>query len=190
LADKAGSLATVEEQLQQERSVRQQVETQLQQERSVLEEALATLGRECLAREEAQGQLQRERAAQEAAQATLKLLDQEITRLSGVLVQEGVFYEELWQASEEKDAIILKLQQATDNACSSLELEKKQVEVESPFLSFACWLGSFGIHSQLYLCLCSQAFGRLSKLSDPGAGHPDSLQLFPAGAGGAAGRRP
>jgi hypothetical protein len=39
-----------------------------------------------LAREEAQSQLQRERAALEEAQATLKLRDQEITRLSGELV--------------------------------------------------------------------------------------------------------
>jgi hypothetical protein len=29
--------------------------------------------------------------------------------LSGELVQEGVSYEELWQAGEEKDAVILEL---------------------------------------------------------------------------------
>jgi hypothetical protein len=56
-----------------------------------------------MAREEAQGQLQRERAALEEAQATLKLRDLEITQLSGKLVQEGVSYEEQWQAGEEKD---------------------------------------------------------------------------------------
>jgi hypothetical protein len=63
-----------------------------------------------VAREEAQGQLQRERAALEEAQATLKLRDLEITRLSGELVQEGVSYEELRQADEEKDASIRELQ--------------------------------------------------------------------------------
>jgi hypothetical protein len=60
--------------------------------------------------EEAQGQLQRKRAALEEAQATLKLRGLEITRLSGELVQEGVSYEELRQARDEKDAIILELQ--------------------------------------------------------------------------------
>jgi hypothetical protein len=63
-----------------------------------------------VAREEAQGQLQRERAALEEVQATLKLRDLEITRLSGELVQEGVSYEELRQADEEKDASIRELQ--------------------------------------------------------------------------------
>jgi hypothetical protein len=63
-----------------------------------------------VAREEAQSQLQRERAALEEAQATLKLRDLEITQLSGELVQEGVSYEELRQADEEKDASIRELQ--------------------------------------------------------------------------------
>jgi hypothetical protein len=74
-----------------------------------------------MAREEAQGQLQWERATLEEAQATLKLREQEITRLSGKLVQEGVSYEELRQAGEEKDIVILKLQQAAATACTSLE---------------------------------------------------------------------
>jgi hypothetical protein len=45
----------------------------------------------------------------EEAQATLKLWDLEITRLSGKLVQEGVSYEELRRAGEEKDVVILEL---------------------------------------------------------------------------------
>jgi hypothetical protein len=57
-----------------------------------------------------QGHLQRERAALEKAQATDKLWDEVVTRLSGELVQEGVSYEDLRQASEEKDAVILELQ--------------------------------------------------------------------------------
>jgi hypothetical protein len=72
----------------------------------------------------------------EEVQATLKLRDLEITRLSGELVQEGVSYEELWQASEENDVVILELQQAATTACASLESEKKQIEGELPFLSF------------------------------------------------------
>jgi hypothetical protein len=85
------------------------VKVQHQQERTALVEARAALERERLAQEEAQGHLQRERAALEGAQATLKLRDAEITHLSEELVQEGVFYEELRQAGEEKDATILEL---------------------------------------------------------------------------------
>jgi hypothetical protein len=47
-----------------------------------------------------------------------------------------VSYEELWQASEENDVVILELQQAATTACASLESEKKQIEGELPFLSF------------------------------------------------------
>jgi chromosome segregation ATPase len=57
LADKAASLASTEEQLQQERDAHQQAEAHLQQERTTLGEAQAALKRECLAREEAQGLL-------------------------------------------------------------------------------------------------------------------------------------
>jgi multidrug resistance efflux pump len=95
----------VEEQLQQERSVCQQAEAQIQQERFALEVARATLECERSAREKAQGQLQRARAALEEVQATLNLRDLEITRLSGELVQEGVSYEELRQAGEEKVSV-------------------------------------------------------------------------------------
>jgi hypothetical protein len=73
-----------------------------------------------------------------------------------------VSYEELQQASKEKDAAILELQQAATIARASLESGKKQVESELPFLSFACWLNSFGIRSRLGLCLGFQACGRLS----------------------------
>jgi SOS response regulatory protein OraA/RecX len=62
----------------------------------------------------------------------------EITRLTGELVQEGVSYEDLRQASEEKDAVILELQQAAATARTTLESEKKQVEGELLFLLFTC----------------------------------------------------
>jgi chromosome segregation ATPase len=110
LVDKVVSLAAVGEQLRQEQSARQQAETRLQQEQSALKEAQAALEHERSAREEAKGQLQREHTALEEARATLKLWDAEITRLTGELVQERVPYEDLRQASEEKDAIILELQ--------------------------------------------------------------------------------
>jgi hypothetical protein len=71
-------------------------------------------------------------------QATIKLRDVEIMLLSGELVQEGVSYKDLRQASKEKDADILELQQAAATARASLESEKKQVEGESLFLSLVC----------------------------------------------------
>jgi hypothetical protein len=55
-----------------------------------------------------------------------------------------VSYEDLQQASEEKDNVILELQQAATTARASLESEKKRVEGESLFLSFTCWPSSFG----------------------------------------------
>jgi hypothetical protein len=71
------------------------------------------------------------------AQTTLKLRDAEIMRLNRELVQEGVSYKELRQAGEEKDATILELRRTVETARASLEMERKQVEGESPF---ACLL--------------------------------------------------
>jgi hypothetical protein len=42
----------------------------------------------------------------------------------------------LRQAGEEKDATILELQQTAETACATLEMEKKQVEGESPLSAF------------------------------------------------------
>jgi chromosome segregation ATPase len=130
LADKVASLAAVGEQLHQEKSARQQAENQLQQEWSALKEVQAALERERLAREEVQGHLQWERAALEKAHATIKLQDEEVTWLFSELVQGGVSYEDLRQASEEKDTVILELQQAAATVHATLESEKKQVEGE------------------------------------------------------------
>jgi hypothetical protein len=78
-----------------------------------------------MARDEAQGQLQRERAALEKAQATLKLRDEEVTRLNRELAQLSVSYEDQCQAGEEKDAMILDLQQVAEAAHAALETGKK-----------------------------------------------------------------
>jgi chromosome segregation ATPase len=121
LADNVASLAVMEEKLQQERK--------LGSSRSglplSLEEARATLECERMARDEAQGQLQRERAALEKAQATLKLRDEEVTRLNRELAQLSVSYEDQCQAGEEKDAMILDLQQVAEAAHAALETGKK-----------------------------------------------------------------
>jgi hypothetical protein len=47
-----------------------------------------------MAREEVQGQLQQECATLEKAQATIKLRDEEVTRLNGELAQLSVSYED------------------------------------------------------------------------------------------------
>jgi hypothetical protein len=66
----------------------------------------------------------------EEARATLKLQDEEISRLDRELNQLSVSHEELRQAGEEKDAAILDVQQAAETARTTLEVEKKYVEVE------------------------------------------------------------
>jgi chromosome segregation ATPase len=95
LADKAATLAAVEEQLRQGQAARQQAEAQLQQERATLAEARAALERERLAREEALGRIQQERTALEGSQATLKQREDEALKLNGELVQLSVSHEDL-----------------------------------------------------------------------------------------------
>jgi DNA repair exonuclease SbcCD ATPase subunit len=99
-------------------------------------EARAGLERERMAREEAQGQLQRERATLEEARATLKLRDEEVSRLNGELNQLSVSHEDLRQVSEEKNAVILDLQKAAKTARMAFDTEKEQVEGESPLSAF------------------------------------------------------
>jgi chromosome segregation ATPase len=136
LADKDASLSLAEEQLQRERDARQQADAQLQQERAALAEARAALEHERLAWEEAQGLLQQERAALEGAQATLKQRDEEVSRLNGELTQLSVSLVDQRQVVEEQEATILGLQQVAETARVALEMEKKQVEGESPLFTF------------------------------------------------------
>jgi hypothetical protein len=89
-----------------------------------------------MALEEAQGQLQRERAALEEERATLKLRDEEISRIDGKLNQLSISHEDQRRAGEEKDAMILDLKQVAKAARMALETEKKQVEGESSFSAF------------------------------------------------------
>jgi hypothetical protein len=79
------------------------------------------------------------------------------------LVQEGVSYEELRQASEEKDAAILELHQAVETARAALKTEKKQVEGMSPLSLFRLLAEFTQICSRLNSCFCFQACGRLSR---------------------------
>jgi hypothetical protein len=81
-----------------------------------------------------------------------KLQDEEVSQLNGELAQLSVSYEDQRQVGEEKDASILELQQAAEDARAALETEKKQVQGELPFLPLTCWLDSFGIRSRSDLC--------------------------------------
>jgi hypothetical protein len=72
-----------------------------------------------------------------------------------------VSYEELRNASEEKDATILELQQAAEITRADLEMEKKQVEGKSSSRSFVCRLDSPRSALDLFI-FCFQACGPLS----------------------------
>jgi hypothetical protein len=115
----------MEEQLQQERDARQRAEAQLQQERTALAKARAALERERLGREEAQGLLQQECATLEGAHATLKKQDEEVSQLNRELNQLSVSHEDLRQAVEEQEAMVLGLQQVAEAARKTLEVEKR-----------------------------------------------------------------
>jgi hypothetical protein len=160
LADKTAALTTAEEQLRQERAARHEAEGQLQQERAALIEARAALEQEHMAREEALGQLQRERAALEEARATLKQQQQqqEVSRLNGELVQISISHEDLRQSLEEQEASFLKLQRQAEEACQSLEGEKKQVEGEFAFARLSL-VDSFFWDSLPTCFLCSWLSG-------------------------------
>jgi hypothetical protein len=72
----------------------------------------------------------------EEARATLKFWDGEISWLDWELNQLSISHEDLRQAVEEQEAMILGLYQAAETARAALETEKKQVEGESPLFAF------------------------------------------------------
>jgi hypothetical protein len=98
-----------------------------------------------------------------------------------------VSYEELRQAGEEKDAMILELWQTTETARAALETEKKQVEGKLLFPLFACWLNLLGFAPNLIHIFTFRPTNDSRDVDDPSRGNPDGLQLLSAGAGGPAG---
>jgi hypothetical protein len=90
-----------------------------------------------MAREEALGQLQQEHATLEGAQATLKQQKDEVSWINGELVQISISHEDLRQSLEEQEATVLNLHHQPEEACQSLEGEKKQVEGEFAFARFS-----------------------------------------------------
>jgi hypothetical protein len=101
-----------------------------------------------------------------------------------------VSYEELHEASEEKDTAILELQQATATARATLESEKKQVEGELFFPLFTCWLNSSGSAPNLIHVFSFRPADGSWDVGDPSPGDLDGLQLLSAGTGGPAGCDP
>jgi hypothetical protein len=66
-------------------------------------------------------------------QATLKQREDEVSRLNGELVQISISHEDRHQSLKEQEAMVLGLQRQAEEACQSLEGEKKQVEGEFTF---------------------------------------------------------
>jgi hypothetical protein len=60
-----------------------------------------------------------------------------VSRLNWELVQISISHEDLRQSLEEQEATVLKLQRQAEEACQSLEGEKKQVEGEFAFTRFS-----------------------------------------------------
>jgi hypothetical protein len=88
--------------------------------------------------------------------------------------------------------MVLRLQQAAEDARKALDSEKKQVEGESLLSSF-CLLVWFTWDPLPILVFSFAVFRhaeRSGELDDPGRVPPDGLQLLAIGVGGAAGHRP
>jgi chromosome segregation ATPase len=121
---KVAALATVEDQLRQERAARQGAEGQLQQERTALTDARSAL--------------EQERSAREAAQKSLNERDAEVSSLDGELIALSIANADQELALKEQGATVVSVQQAVEAERRALEVERKQVEGESPFCLLFC----------------------------------------------------
>jgi chromosome segregation ATPase len=124
LAVKVAAVATAEEQLRQERTARQEAEGQLQQERTALADARSVL--------------EQERTALEKAQKSLEEWDAEVSRLDRELIVLRISNADQQRSLEEQGATVVNLQQAVEAERRVLEVEKKQVEGESPLRFLFC----------------------------------------------------
>jgi chromosome segregation ATPase len=124
LAAKVVAVATAEEQLRQERAARQEAEGQLQQERATLADARSAL--------------EWEHAALEEARTSLKEREADISKLDGELIALSISNADQQRSLEEQSATVVGLQQAVKAERWALEVEKKQVEGESPLCFLFC----------------------------------------------------
>jgi chromosome segregation ATPase len=124
LAAKVAAVATAEEQLRQECAARQEAEGQLQQERAALADARSVL--------------KRERTTLERTKKSLEERDAEVSRLDGELIALSISNEDRQRSLEEQGTTVVSLQQAIEAERRALEVEKKQVEGESPLRFLFC----------------------------------------------------
>jgi hypothetical protein len=121
---KVAALVTAEEQLRQERAARQEAEGQLQQERTALADARSAL--------------EQERTARETTQKSLEERDADVSRLDGELIALSIANADQELSLKEQGATVVSLQQAVEAERRTLEVEKKQVEGESPSCFLFC----------------------------------------------------
>jgi hypothetical protein len=111
-----------------------------------------------------------------SARATLKLWDEDILRLNRELNQLSISHEDLHQADEEKDAMIIDLQKEAETARTAFKTEEKQVEVSHLSLPFACWLDLLGSAPNFcFSFLVLRPVDRPWEFDDPGAGPPNGI---------------
>jgi DNA repair exonuclease SbcCD ATPase subunit len=124
LADKVAAVAAAEEQLRQERAACQEAEGQLQQERAALADARSAL--------------EQEHAALEEARTSLKEREADVSKLDGELIALSISNTDQQRSLEEQSATVASLLQAVEAERRALEVEKKQVEGESPLCFLFC----------------------------------------------------
>jgi chromosome segregation ATPase len=118
---KAAALAVAEDQLLQERAARQGAEGQLQQEQAALADARSAR--------------KQERVAREAAQKSLERRNTEFSKLEGELVVLSITSASQELALREQGETLKGLEQAVEAERRALEVERKQVEGKSLFVS-------------------------------------------------------
>jgi chromosome segregation ATPase len=124
LADKVAVVAAAEEQLRQERAARQEAEGQLQQERASLADAWSAL--------------EREHAALEEVRTLLKEREANVSKLDEELIALSISNADQQRSLKEQSATVVSLQQVVEAERRALEVEKKQVEGESPLRFSFC----------------------------------------------------
>jgi hypothetical protein len=169
LDTKAAALAVAEDQLLQERTARQGAEGQLQQEWAALADALSAL--------------EQERVARETAQKSLEGRNAGFSKLEGELVVLSITSASQELALQEQSETLNGLEQAVEAGRRALEVEKKQVEGKSLFVS--CF-AEFPLESSppfliLFLLGNFRLVHHAGACGRAGRGAADLLQLLRAG---------
>jgi hypothetical protein len=175
---KAAALAIAEDQLLQVRTARQGAEEQLQQEWAALADARSAL--------------EQERVAREAAQKSLEGRNTEFSKLKGELMVLGITSASQELALQEQGETLKGLERAVEAERRALEVERKQVEGKSLFVS--CFAGFPLEGSPPFLIPFLLGNFRLAHCAGArglaGRGAAGLLQLLRAGAAGVALRSP